>query len=388
MEAFLTIKDTDIERYIQRDPLRQQSIWSNLARKLYPNITSVTDDIKGFIITALGLKVIDKLEKYNNIAFTPKEKNDIKIKYEMIIIYILVEYNIKKNKNIKFLGDNNGMKLYTTAKNNNPIISAEKEILVGQESSGYIGRYNSKTEKLKDKILDITFNNSYDKQKLIDSFFDILKNNNVIHYKDIKDDIKNTIINILQVKDNQKEKYLNTLGIISKEEKYLNNIYEILKNDNSLNIKEIFSNNNSNETIKNILALEPFLTYLNNIFYTLLKQDNLNNLENNNELNKMVDELKDYYNKNKLDFFFKEDYYPNLRDNIRKSNTEIIHALIDDHIKIITEDKSNPWIKKINNKYYIIHTAKRDIIEPESEFSHLYYLDAVQSLIRSMDSWK
>ena len=393
MEAFLTIKDPDIEKSIQKDPLREQAIWANLARQLYPHVTSVTDDIKGFIITALGLKVIEELEtkhknKNNNISFEAKEKNDIQIRYEMIIMYRLVEYNIENNLDIKFLGNSNGLDLYNS-ENDNPIISSDKEILVSQERLGYIGRYNSRTEDLKDEILKITFNNSQElQQKLIKAFTKVLEKGE-IRYKKVNNYIKDTIIDILQVKPNQKEDYLKVLEIISnkKEKDYLNNIYEILKIDNDFDVKKVLSSNTNITLIQNILDLEPFLTCLNNIFYTLLDLDNLDDLDNNTELKDMVNKLKNSY-KDKLNIFI-EDYYPILIKNIKETDFKtIIYAIIDDHINIITKDGLNPWIIKYNDKYQIAHKVKRNIKETEKEFSHSYYLDAVRSLIRSMDPWK
>ena len=149
MEFFLTDKDTDIEKNIQKDPLCQESIWRYYAGKLYENINSVTNDIKGFIITSLWNHICTNIRsKYNNKGLEnlwekTEKSSKYYVAYEMIIIYILIE----NNANISFIGKENGKKIYDKYKEK-PIISIavdaetnQKSILVRQEQLGYIGRY-------------------------------------------------------------------------------------------------------------------------------------------------------------------------------------------------------------------------------------------------------
>ena len=101
----------------------------------------------------------------------------------------------------------------------------------------------------------------------------------------------------------------------------------------------------------------------------------------------MANKLKNSY-KDELEKFIK-DYYPTLIEKIKETDSKaIIYAIIEDHINLITKDGLNPWIIKYKGKYQIAHKVKRNIKETEKEFSHSYYLDAVRSLIRSMDPWK
>ena len=110
MEFFLTDKDTDIEKNIQKDPLCQESIWRYYAGKLYENINSVTNDIKGFIITSLWNHICTNIRsKYNNKGLEnlwekTEKSSKYYVAYEMIIIYILIE----NNANVSFIGKENG----------------------------------------------------------------------------------------------------------------------------------------------------------------------------------------------------------------------------------------------------------------------------------------
>ena len=407
LEVFLTEKDPDIEKSIQKDPLREQAIWTILARKLYPHINSVNDDIKGFIITSLGLDIFDEMQSKNN--YTNQDKNEILIMYEMIIMYMLVEYNLNNKTNITFSGDVKA-KDYYEDNNHNPIINMSDEnhnnILTSQERLGYIGRYKSNTTGIKDDILKIAFNKS-ELQSVKEFFIKKLDNrNNDNNYKDIfnsNKEIKKLLYKVL-IDDPHlhKEAYLQILGIKKNGSIHLNKIYETITSKNKeVTPPVIFESCKNTNLINNIIVLEHFLASLNNVFYKLLNL-NSNDFKDKDKLNSKLEDSIEHLKRNMKEYqkSFKKideeemEVNKKINENYKEllscinSNQEdiaIVKAIIKSHQKLFESQKLTPWIKideNNNDKVIINHRANRT--DTNDDWEHTYYIDAVKKIIEGM----
>lgn len=446
MEFFLTDKDTEIEKNIQKDPLCQESIWRYYAGQLYPNINSVTNDIKGFIITSLWNYICENIiSKYNNKdlkTFWEKTEKSSKyyVAYEMIIIYILIE----NNSNISFIGKENGKKIYNKSKEN-PIISIaedaetnKKSILVRQEQLGYIGRYRSKVKNLKDdEILNLAFD-SESLEKIANEFYGIFtalyknKKKQEIEYKNCfkNKGLKDRLINGLKIKDSNKEKYLEILNIKDGKENGLNKIYKYICDNEKLDAKDIITNLsglldkdidvNIKNKLKNILVVENFLVEINNLFYEILNCKKINNLINacdsndsddkavNNlieDIKKITKKLKSIYEELKSNFKNKNE--KNLiwssykktcgeLDNIMVENGEntgitacdiknIIYSVIEDHVNLQNKSHKKSWIEKDSNgNIKINHKVEHQY---NDRWEHDYYISTIKNIVGSMKEW-
>ena len=395
MEFFLTDKDTDIEKNIQKDPLCQESIWRYYAGKLYENINSVTNDIKGFIITSLWNHICTNIRsKYNNKGLEnlwekTEKSSKYYVAYEMIIIYILIE----NNANVSFIGKENGKKIYNKYKEN-PIISIaedaeadQKSILVRQEQLGYIGRYRSKVNNINDdEILNLAFD-SESLEKITNEFYRIFtvlykdKRKREIKYKDKKNreieykncfknkDLKDRLINGLKIKDSNKEKYLEILKIKDGKENGLNKIYKYICDNEKLDAKDIITSLSGlsdkdvdvdiKNKLKNILVVENFLVEINNLFYEILNCKKINNLINacdsndsdDKEVNNSIEDIKKMTEKLKS-------IYEELKSNFKNKNEK---NLICSSYKKTCEELDNIKFEKGENTEITVCNIKKII---------------------------
>ncbi len=402
VKVFLTTTDSDIEKYLHRDPLREQNIWTNLANKLYPHVNSVTDDIKGFIIASLALEIIDK--KFEIFKDKQDTRSKIIIMYEMIITYMLIEE--LKNYDISFFGKEKGGSEYDK-KNGNPIIYVnsdkvnENSILASQERLGYTARYQTKVSDIKTDILELAFGN---KLNLVINFFyeKLEKRDEPLKYKDCfkndKNNVREILLNALKDTNKHQDEYLEILKIKDNKEKGLDFILNELKDDNSKieniidkSIAEgIIVNENEPNLLKDIKSLEIFLTALNNIFYLLLtyKDEDFKNIKNGQINEKLTELIKKLRRNARTSYKYAKDY-KNLNEALKNNYNDayIIEAIILDHQELMEKDKLDPWIKKDNkNDNYIINIhAKKEI--KENTWDHYYYIDSVRNIIRSMREW-
>ena len=443
MEFFLTDKDTDIEKNIQKDPLCQESIWRYYAGKLYENINSVTNDIKGFIITSLWNHICTNIRsKYNNKGLEnlwekTEKSSKYYVAYEMIIIYILIE----NNANISFIGKENGKKIYDKYKEK-PIISIavdaetnQKSILVRQEQLGYIGRYRSKVKKLKDdEILNFAFD-SESLEKITNELYGIFKTlykDKKIEYKQCFKDskLKDSLINGLKVNESKRETYLEILKIKDGNENGLNKIYKYICDNEKLDAKDIITDLSGlldkdidvdiKNKLKNILVVENFLVEINNLFYAILNCKKINSLINacdsndsdDKEVNssiedikKMTEKLKSIYEELKSNF--KNENEKNLicssykktceeLDNSKfekGENTEItvcnikkiIYSIIEDHVNLQNKSHKKSWIEKDSNgNIKINHKVEHKY---NDRWEHDYYISTIKNIVGSMKEW-
>ena len=415
MKVFLTKVDRDIEKNIQRDPLSQQVIWTYYASQIYPNINSVTNDIKGYIITSLWKYIFKKYYYETFCAFQENEIRKIYVVYEMLVIYILVE----SEQDISFIGKEKGKKIYDEYKGN-PRIDVngkeenQKRILVRQEYLGYIGRYKTKVENIKtnfeNEILKVAFGENLD--LIADKFYNILKvYNKKIEYKDcFFKEFKDIFLEGLKVDEKQKERYLNILEIKDGNQNGLNYIFKCIYEKKELDAKdivdEVLKNKkldlNIKNKITNIRLIENFLTALNNLFYEILSHKKIDDIIKNDEIKKMIKILQDAYeNIEKNDDteqhkkkYIKE-WYKEICENIIKSGNEIndeeikniIFSIIESHIRLQKNSNKKPWIEidKENQEIKINHIVEHKYNE---RWEHDYYIYTIRNLVRSMEEWK
>ena len=443
MEFFLTDKDTDIEKNIQKDPLCQESIWRYYAGKLYENINSVTNDIKGFIITSLWNHICTNIRsKYNNKGLEnlwekTEKSSKYYVAYEMIIIYILIE----NNANISFIGKENGKKIYDKYKEK-PIISIavdaetnQKSILVRQEQLGYIGRYRSKVKKLKDdEILNFAFD-SESLEKITNELYGIFKTlykDKKIEYKQCFKDskLKDSLINGLKVNESKRETYLEILKIKDGNENGLNKIYKYICDNEKLDAKDIITDLSGlldkdidvdiKNKLKNILVVENFLVEINNLFYAILNCKKINSLINTcdsndsddkevnssiEDIKKMTEKLKSIYEELKSNFKKKKkknlicSSYKKTCEELDNSkfekgeNTEItvcnikkiIYSIIEDHVNLQNKSHKKSWIEKDSNgNIKINHKVEHKY---NDRWEHDYYISTIKNIVGSMKEW-
>lgn len=409
MEIFLTKLDRDIEKSIQRDPLKQQVIWRYLANQLYSNINSVTNDIKGFIIADLWQEILCKL-KVKKVDQASEIKKRY-VSYENIIIYSLVEET--KNKELSFIGKEKGIEIFNKTASN-PYIS--KNILVRQEYLGYVGRYNTKIIKIRSKNLSNTFSKiafENNLEEIINFFVEILnkdlKNLENLKFKNIFNDkrekIKNMIINGLLSYNNEKNnKFLEVLEIIDKDDisnQGKNFIFECIKNDDEKNTREIVEeiigkksfDENLRQKLINIRVTEQVLLTLNNLFYLILNKKNIDEMleainketEKETEIKKLQRVIREY---NEKIFRIQENYklnkqYKNVFDKINSDSKEILKALLEDHKILQEKANKKSWIEiDSNDNIKINHYVNEQL---NGEWIHDYYIGTIKNLLNSMN---
>lgn len=421
IEIFLTKIDNSIERKIQREPLRQQTLWTQYARKIYKYVNSVNDDIKGYIIAALGIEIIERMSKLKD-GFNKKDYRDIQIKYEMIVMYSLID-SIKNEKvsyygkiaeDTPFLGKDNGLRIYNNCPTpQNPIINRdskkenrkenenERQILVRQEGLGYIARYRNNVQDKKKEILEMSLGE--DKEIIINLFIKELQATE-IKFQNVNLFLREKIIEKLEMKNiiAQKKDWLVLLEI-NKKNNLQGNIYVKIEEDIILEdkgdipkgIRGIFNELIEEkcigfETLIQIKCLENFLTKLNDVFYQLVGKD-INSEKEKLKVKELIEVYK-ILEKNKYCTDVKVSLkrkYPGIIEEIEyiKNKKEydyktIISTIINEHVRLQKADKKKPWIEIIDNEI-----IKNHIVEIENEnnnWYHNYYIDAVKRLIRSM----
>ena len=102
MEVFFNKIDTEIEKKIQRDPLGEEEVWTSFANILFPEVNSVTDELKGYVIAAIIKDIMDR----RGIANV--NKRHFQVSCEMIIMFLMLKKNLELHKDVGFLGKNNG----------------------------------------------------------------------------------------------------------------------------------------------------------------------------------------------------------------------------------------------------------------------------------------
>lgn len=412
MDIFFTKIDNEIESEMQRDPLGEEKLWTNYANKLFPYVNSVTNELKGYVIAALIKDII----KTNEIIGKIRDK-DYQIGSEIIIMFLMLEKNKELNKDISFLGKNNGTTLTHEQKNfilkrSNKIstTSEKREILVRQEQLGYYGRYHSKIENNYLEILDAVFENNKERKEKIKKW---LSDKSERIYEGIE------YSKLFEDDDNEMKESL--FLILKLENSKINNkIFEILKIRNNKNILELYNeikNLKQNEEVnpeiiinkvinelndigknnelKNLLEyisyLEKFLVEIENLFYEIIDKENFNII--NNDCQKLK---TSFFNLQKFEYDSNGEYkeitckdskYKNLINFIEaKSSKEIIIGLIKDHEAIMKRRKNVPWVGIQNGDIIVNHKVKQDY--SNTRWTHNYFINNVVNIIRSTNQWK
>ena len=394
VDLFFTKIDTDIEKRIQKDPLSQQVIWTKYASRLYGKVNSITTEINGYILTALGLEVIEKYREHNNHITRAKRRN-LQVIYEMLVIYILVEVITEGKEeflnDIGFIGKENGKRIYKEkrAQNKEIIINRdgnidERQILISQEYQGIIARYRTKVKNIGEKkILEVAFKNKKTVEKIEQEFFDIIKKDKPIKYDhcfrnkeeiNVKQEIINSIKNIKA----NKETWLDLLEITDNDKNGKDLMLKIIMENEDMSVKQLVGkfladenlNKDIKEKLEKIQAVENFLVIVNNIFYEIIKNEKID-LQNKETIN----ELREAHKKVK-----NEGIYTIISKAIDKSDEEVIKAIIEEHERIQKNLNKKAWIEIKDNELVINHKAEKDINEG---WDHNYYIDVVRHIAKS-----
>ena len=124
--------DKDIVGESRRDPLGFQPIWSYFGSQVIKNITTVSNDIRGFREVLLCLEICSDYQNKHG-----GELKEYILLFEQLFIFTMIYY--KHTDGI--IGGENGKRKYSE----NYIISSDPKntILVSEISLGYYGRYKT-----------------------------------------------------------------------------------------------------------------------------------------------------------------------------------------------------------------------------------------------------
>jgi hypothetical protein len=366
---YFSEKDESISKCIQRDPLGEQPIWSYFGSRLIDKITTVSNDIRGFKLTLLGLCICNEyLQKNSELLNAVQEDESNKQKkymdvfsalvlsYEMIFIYSIID---GKHDTHGILGSSNGKNRYEN-EGNNTFINPFTPILVNQISLGYLGRYKTPLRSM--NIIDNNLNVNieilnnveglYPNYKILKeaffSFFDKLKGKN-FRWKYSNFKLKKELVEEIIGSNNKEiiDFWEDKLGVDSNL--LLNKVYELTKELGSPEeiIKKALGDIND-PILSNVLFVEEFLLALDRLFSMFFNYANIKNVEevlkgeieeHRNRYYKIKDiEIKDANEALKVRFNELKGCNPNLGDS------EYIKSVYNYHIKVTKNKGGAPWV--------------------------------------------
>ena len=138
-QIYFTEYDEKIVGQSRRDPLGLQPIWSYFGSQVIKNITTISDDIRGFREVLLCLSICGEYQKlYGGLL------KEYILLFEQLFIYSMIEVGDSDG----IIGGENGTRRYYARSNMNPYISGNPDddvgtILASEISLGYYGRYKN-----------------------------------------------------------------------------------------------------------------------------------------------------------------------------------------------------------------------------------------------------
>ena len=292
MDIFFTEYDKNIAGESRRDPLGLQPIWAYFGSKVIKNITTVSNDIRGFRETLLCLSIAG--ECVNSHGGMLKEYI---LLFEQLFIYAMIE-----NKQAEgIIGNDNGTSRFKI-ENGNPTIGwkadqAPGTILASEISLGYYGRY--KTPLMNMGIIDsqscikplsIDIEALYGKDYLIvkDKFMSFLKKRNH-KFEDFDKKGRNALRNCVcgPFRPCEKNFWLKSINSDNSQDHKYDLLMDLCLKINKdydewpgaeIFYKDLFRKSKSHD-VENILKIEPFLLCVEFVFYNALNSRKLDNVK-------------------------------------------------------------------------------------------------------------
>jgi len=142
---YFTDEDPGITKEHRRDPLGLQSLWSYYAAKVIKNLTTVSNDFRGFreVLLCLDLCWL-YLEENESDKRDSIRLNKYILCFEQLFIYSMVDLaETGDSKDLEgIIGSDAGQRKYHES-GGNPRIRHSETILVNQLGLGYYGRYKT-----------------------------------------------------------------------------------------------------------------------------------------------------------------------------------------------------------------------------------------------------
>lgn len=426
-DNIFTEYDELLTKKINTDPLGFQIVWTFFGQKIFHNkTTSIALDIRSYNINLFNHFIIYQIIQNNEgLSFDKLITNQITVKEKIEKTLVILENLLtwswfcnrdnwnEKNKN-GLIGTSKALSIWSQDTpltiNFNETKWEKIEVLKNQRLLGVSGRY-------KGPFRAMNFFRDYDENSYKSSselFENIIgkelilpekspfKNlyNNVIMF--LKEDKFNKIIQ----KDSilveayfktfyeskttakcTKDFWLKQLGLEEEEAKI---VYKYIDNEN-INSKTIFEKSyneyQDSKIFKDILLIEPQLTYIDLLFEYLMSSDNLNI----NELeSRYLDLLKTFeWNNLDLDSSISVKYRIEELGQITDYKT-----LIKYHEKLMKEQRGqNPWIELKDDtiKVNIVKNSKNDIVnrldkEMDNDWVNDYYIRSIRNIKQGLET--
>lgn len=308
---YFTDEDTSIIHEKQRDPLGFQSIWSYYASKVIKNITTVSNDFKGFREVLLCLDICNSYKEEKNSGLNDTVlMNYYILCFEQLFIYSMIE----DNKSDGIAGGDAGTKKFKEMKDKLEI-SKDKTILVNQIGLGYYGRYKSPLHnmglidgksrmQIKHEEVRKLFGDSYDtvKNNMYDFFSAYEKNDYKLAFKGFKGKEKLRKAICGNLREGEYDFWMEKFEISTNP---LMQLCYYTEGDEDNCDKSIFHKvfddyEPKSKDVQNILELEPYIRCIEKVFYMMLNSASFK------EMTEKLGSLKEY--QNRYDKFIKIEF--------------------------------------------------------------------------------
>lgn len=393
---FLTAEDKEISKENKRDPLGLQSIWSYLGGKVIKNITTVSNDFRGFREVLLCLDICNSyLEENIGISNDKRSLNRYILCFEQLFMYSMIEAN-----NIEGLaGGDSGRKKFEKAKKN-PIISSSETILVNQIGLGYYGRYKSplfsmgliksnSQMNMKHQEVEALFGTDYAdiKKDMFDYFKQYETQGFSGNFKAYKG--KRALIDAIEdkLRIGEYEFWLKSFGIY--EDIIMEQCYNLVL-DEAKSYKQIFEtiylqHNKQEKRIEDILNFEAFIRCVEKAFYSML---NVSSLEKVVIPDKDIKEAQQRYSKmSTIDFKVDSRLLQKRFEKLLKCNPSDANYLkqIYAYHKLVCEQKKRgEWLKVYEDGRIEVYNKEEDKHDIDT-WGRSYYLASLEGIAKGLE---
>ncbi len=378
-----------------RDPLGLQPIWAYFGSRVIKNITTVSNDIRGFRETLLCLSIAGEcVSSYGGML------KEYVLLFEQLFIYTMIEN--KQPEGI--IGSDNGRARLGIS--NNPVITWKSDqppgtILASQISLGYYGRY--KTPLINMGIIDsqscikplsVDIEGLYGSyySKVRDAFISFLKKRNH-KFMDFDKEGRNALINCVCGSFRPCEKkfwirVLNSNNLQNHESDLLmDKCRGIIEGYSEWPGPEIFFKDLYKESgsveVEKILKIEPYLTCVEYVFYNLLSSRSLDDV-------KLPQEkfFKDCYAKAKdVEIEGSDALRARFNKLIMECGTynNLAQGILNYHRFVCEQKRSSVWADVSKDR--IIHTfVHDDCLDDYTTWNRDYYAVAYRNIVNGIEA--
>ncbi len=395
MDIYFTEYDKNIAGESMRDPLGLQPIWAYFGSRVIKNITTVSNDIRGFRETLLCLSIArDCVGSYGGML------KEYVLLFEQLFIYTMIEN--KQPEGI--IGSDNGRARLSIS--DNPVITWKSDqppgtILASQISLGYYGRY--KTPLINMGIIDdhscirplsVDIEGLYGNDYLIakESFISFLKKRNH-RFMDFDRKGRNALINCVcgSFRPCEKKFWFRVINSNNLRDHESDPLMEVCRNiiedyyewpGPEIFYKDLYKESGSID-VENILKIEPFLTCVEYVFYNLLNSRSLDDVKLPKERL-----FKDCYVEAKTVEAEGSDV---LRNRFSKLIAEcgtydkLAQGILNYHRFVCKQKQSSVWADVSKDR--IIHTfVHDDCLDDYTTWNRDYYAVAYRNIVNGIEA--